>query len=62
MRGLGHIRGDPKCPAGSAAIWKGARDGFKKIMEGGTKKPNPQRKGGKGKGGFVTAESRKEKS
>jgi hypothetical protein len=49
--GLGRIRGDPKCPAGGTAIWKGAPDGFKKRMEGGTKKAAPQRKGGKGKGG-----------
>jgi hypothetical protein len=49
--GLGHIRGDPKCPAGSAAVWKGAPEGFKKRAEAGTKKPNPQRKGSKGKGG-----------
>jgi hypothetical protein len=48
---LGHVRGDPKCTAGSTAVWKGAPEGFKRKIDGGTKNPNPQRKGGKGKGG-----------
>ena len=30
---LGHIRGDPKCTAGSKAVWKGAPEGFKRRKE-----------------------------
>ena len=49
--GIGHVRGDPKCTAGATAVWKGAPEGFKRRLEGGSKNPNPQKKGGKGKGG-----------
>ena len=48
---LGHIRGDPKCTAGGTAVWKGAPEGFKRKIDGGSKNPYPQKKGGKGKGG-----------
>jgi hypothetical protein len=48
---MGHVRGDSKCTAGASAVWKGAPEGFKRRLEGGSKNPNPQKKGGKGKGG-----------